>query len=217
MKNPIVKKILIFIIIAILLVAGYELIFKKITVPVPALQTTSGLGVNQSAVSPTATVGSSGTVGNDFLTLLLSIQSIKLDDSILSSKSFSVLQDFNRPIPEDTNPGRVNPFAPIGADSQNTSVIQVSTSGPSSITATSTALNGTLMTGGQSVTRWFEYGTTTALGTMTTPKVQQNPGAFTETISGLQPNTQYYVKAGTSINGVVFSGNVVSWKTALKK
>jgi hypothetical protein len=73
------------------------------------------------------------------------------------------------------------------------------------------------MAAGPAVTRWFEYGTTQALGTMTTPKTQQNPGAFTETITNLLPNTQYYVRAGASIGGTIFSGTILGWKTALKK
>lgn len=178
----------------------------------PALKTTT------SATVPTSSSQGStakNTVGADFLALLTNIQTITLDDSIFSSKAFTVLQDFNRPIPPDTNPGRPNPFAPIGADSAVVSS-QVSTSSPSSITGTMTILNGTLSVGGPATSRWFEYGTTTALGAMTAPKTQQNPGAFAETIDKLIPNTTYYAKAGASINGVIVGGNTVTWKTAQK-
>lgn len=215
MKNKtIIRNSIIFIAVFILAVIGYEVFFAKKSAA-PSLQTTSGLGVTvPGAAAPVSASPDVNSVGSDFLSLLLSVQSIKLDDSVLSSKPFTVLQDFNRPIPPDTNPGRQNPFAPIGADSTTVST-QVSTTNPSSITATSATLNGAVMVGGPSVNRWFEYGTTQALGSLTVPKVQQNPGAFAEPISGLLPNTTYYAKAMASINGVTNAGNIVTWKTAL--
>ncbi len=209
-KSKIIRNIIIFLIVFILAIVGYRMFFGK-KQSTPALKTTTPAGIPASSTKSTG----NSTVGADFLALLTSIQTIELDDSIFSSKAFLVLQDFNRPIPEDTNPGRPNPFAPIGADSAIVSS-QVSTSNPSSITGTMTILNGTLAVGGQSTSRWFEYGTTTALGTMTAPKTQQNPGAFAETIDKLIPNTTYYAKAGATINGVVVGGNIVTWKTAQK-
>ncbi len=216
-KKSLIRNIIIFVVIFILAVAGYELFLKKKPALTGALQTTSGVGsgTQSGASSGTASMSTANAVGGDFLSLLLNIQSIKLDDSILSSKAFTVLQDFNRPIPPDADPGRPNPFAPVGTDSALVSN-QVSTSSPSSITGTASTFNGTVSVGGPSVSRWFEYGTTPALGIMTGPKSQQNPGAFTETVTTLTPNTVYYVKAAASINGVTVGGNVVTWKTAQK-
>ena len=213
-KKSLIRNIIIFVVVFALAVVGYKFFFGSKTAT-PALQTTSGLGVGTTTTPSATTSAASSAVGGDFLSLLLNIQSIKLDDSVLSSKAFTVLQDFNRPIPPDANPGRTNPFAPIGVDSGAIST-QVSTSSPSSITGTTSTLNGTLSIGGPAVDRWFEYGTTSALGTMTGPKTQQNPGAFTETISGLSPNTTYFVKASASVNGVTIAGNMVTWKTAQK-
>ncbi len=209
-KSKIIRNIIIFVVIFVLAVVGYKMFFGK-TEKAPALKTTA----NTTAPATTRGTTANTSVGADFLALLTSIQTIHLDDSIFSSKAFLVLQDFNRPIPADTNPGRPNPFAPIGADSAVVSN-QVSTSSPSSITGTMTILNGTLSVGGAATSRWFEYGTTTALGTMTAPKTQQNPGAFAETIDKLIPNTTYYAKAGATIDGVIVGGNIVTWKTAVK-
>jgi hypothetical protein len=179
-----------------------------------ALATTAGVPGAGVAIVPGATGEAGLAVGREFLSLLLNIRSLKLDDSIFSNQAFVALQDFSRPIPPDTNPGRPNPFAPLGADSTGVST-QVATSNPSSVTASGTTLNGTLSIGNASVTRWFEYGTSESLGTKTAAKVQNTPGAFAETITGLSPDTTYYVKAVASIGGTTVAGNLITWKTAL--
>ena len=154
------------------------------------------------------------TASNEFLTLLLSVQSIKLDDSLFAKPAFTTLQDLSRPINPDTNPGRKNPFAPLGADGTAAISTQVSTSNPSAISATSSTLNGVISINDPSATHWFEYGTTPSLGTMTTPRTQANPGAFSEQVKGLLPGTTYYVKAAAMIGGQTIAGAQVTWKTA---
>ncbi len=211
------KKILRTIIILAVVVGigmlGYKFLFKK-DAPVSSdtgLATTAGVSTDP-AVTATADA-SVTTSSNQFLSLLLDVQSIKLDDTLFASPSFTTLQDLSRPIAPDTNPGRANPFAPIGDDTTSTSV-QVSTSNPSSITSTTSTLNGVLSVGDPSITHWFEYGTTPALGTMTTPRTQATPGAFAEPVTGLLPATTYYVEAAASMNGDTVYGTQVTWKTA---
>ena len=178
-------------------------------------------GANPSSLTATvvhaqdAGLVDSGNPSQDFLALLLGVQSIKLDDSLFTNKAFTVLQDFNRPIPADTNPGRANPFAPIGQDGVIIDT-QISTSNPSAISSTSVTLNGTLTLSDPSVTRWFEYGTTPSLGTMTGPHQQPTAGAFAESINGLTPDTTYYFEASASVNGSTVSGKVLSFKTTSK-
>lgn len=219
--KSIIRNIIIIAVVLILGVIGYKMFFSSTTsTSTTGLQTTAGVGAGTSAApqiaatTPTSTADA-GTIGTDFLNTLLSIESISLDDSLFTSKQFTVLQDFNRPIPPDQNPGRLNPFAPIGSDGVTTSV-QVSTSSPSSVTGTSATLNGTLLAGDATTTRWFEYGTTSSLGFMTTPKPQTTQGAFTEVVSKLLPNTTYYVRADALIGGATVLGNVLTWKTAQK-
>lgn len=192
---------------------GYSTFFKQSVVAADTgLATTAGVSTDP-AIEAMADAGAA-TASNEFLSLLLNIQSIKLDASLFSKPEFTNLQDLSRPINPDTNPGRKNPFAPIGADGSNTVSTQVTTSNPSSITATASTLNGVLSIEDASVTRWFEYGTTSALGTKTPPRTQATAGAFAEPVSDLLPNTTYYVKAAASIGGQSVYGTMVSWKTA---
>ncbi len=111
--NPKIKNIIIFGGIFILLVAGYVIFFGKKT-STPALQTTSGIPTTASSASP---VGSAG-VGKEFLDTLLNIRNIKLDASIFSNPAFISLNDFDLSLIQEQNPGRKNPFLPLGTDSQ---------------------------------------------------------------------------------------------------
>ncbi len=215
--KSIIRNIIILAVVVILGIVGYKLFFaKKAAAPAGGLKTTSGVGTGTSAAPNIATTGagSPGSVSeDDFVSILLSVKSISVDDSIFKDRGFALLQDFNRPLPPDTNPGRVNPFAPIGSDGV-ASAAGVTTSNPSSITSTGATFNGTLMASDPSATRWFEYGTTSAFGSITTPVPQANPGAFADVVTKLLPNTTYYVRADALVGGATILGNTLVWKTA---
>lgn len=55
-------------------------------------------------------------VAKDFLTLLLNVKNIKLDDAIFSEIAFDSLRDSSIVLIPDGNEGRPNPFAPLGND-----------------------------------------------------------------------------------------------------
>ncbi len=57
------------------------------------------------------------TKGKELLAVLLSLNNIKLDEAIFSSKLFTSLQDFTVNLPSVGTAGRANPFAPIGPES----------------------------------------------------------------------------------------------------
>jgi hypothetical protein len=79
--------------------------------------------------------------------------------------------------------------------------ISVTTLGVQNVTQTSAHLAGVLVYTGSGVrSAWFEYGTTTALGNTTSqsaPSAAIGPinTAYTNSISGLAPNTTYYFRA----------------------
>ena len=52
----------------------------------------------------------------DFLSLLLNVKSIKLDSTIFDDPAFLSLYDSSITLTPDGTEGRVNPFAPLGAD-----------------------------------------------------------------------------------------------------
>lgn len=215
--KKIIRTIVIFVVTIILAMFAYSMFFKKPSTSNSSLVTTSGSssvadvsGSGQNQASVDADVAS-----KQFLALLLNVQSITLDDSFFSSPGFRALKDFSQVIPPDTNPGRPNPFAPLGANSSVVST-QVSTGIPSLQTSTTANLNGTLSAVDPNATRWFEYGNTFSLGTTTNPIPQPKAGAFSQEISGLLPNTTYYVKAIANIGGQIVSGNLITWKTPLK-
>ncbi|OGI75621.1 hypothetical protein A3C67_00855 [Candidatus Nomurabacteria bacterium RIFCSPHIGHO2_02_FULL_42_19] len=63
-----------------------------------------------------ATDGASISVGRDFISLLLNIKSITLNDSIFTDPAFITLRDSSIILIQDGTEGRPNPFAPIGSE-----------------------------------------------------------------------------------------------------
>ncbi|MBI2618257.1 hypothetical protein HYW58_02280 [Candidatus Kaiserbacteria bacterium] len=71
-------------------------------------------GVSVLVSSPTS--GSQTRGNNELLLLLVSLESISLDDSLFNDPAFKSLIDFGQAlIPEPV--GRLNPFAPVGSES----------------------------------------------------------------------------------------------------
>jgi hypothetical protein len=89
----------------------------------------SGEGIStfakdQGGANMVASVASAGTLNSTaFLSTLLSLNRINVDDSIFKTKSFSSLRDNTVPIASDTPVGRPNPFASIDIESSSDSNI----------------------------------------------------------------------------------------------
>ena len=66
------------------------------------------------------------SLDQDFLPMLLSVKTIRLDDSIFSDPAFMSLVDGSIELIPEGNEGRPNPFAPLGAEN---SVSSTSSSG----------------------------------------------------------------------------------------
>ena len=111
--NSKIKNIIIGVVV-VLAVAFLIYIFFIKKAPVDAsLTSTPGTSVlpdNSTNVAP--------DISNDFISVLLSVKSIKLDDSILHNPAFISLKDSSITLVQDSGTeGRLNPFAPIGSES----------------------------------------------------------------------------------------------------
>lgn len=77
--------------------------------------------------SPTGQVVTPGTIANDpqsqanqrsqeLVVLLRSVSSLSLDDAVFLNPVYGILEDISSQLPPDRNPGRRNPFLPIGEE-----------------------------------------------------------------------------------------------------
>lgn len=99
------KKGLIFLVIIILVVVGYSMFAGDPKIET-SLSSTPAVGVDETISADTQVV----------LALLQSVSNISLDTSIFDRQSYLALEDQNKILLPDLNPGRDNPFAPIGVD-----------------------------------------------------------------------------------------------------
>ncbi|MEO5635187.1 MAG: hypothetical protein ABIS26_01585 [Candidatus Paceibacterota bacterium] len=108
---PKIRNIIIFaaILIAIILIYVF---FIKSPSDQPSLVTSTPT-TNDVTVLPNT---EDASVANDFLNLLLSVKSIKLDSSIFKDEAFRSLHDSSIILVPDGTEGRPNPFAPFGND-----------------------------------------------------------------------------------------------------
>jgi len=114
---PKTKNIIIFAVVAVLLILGYIFFIKPAPEQQDLISSSTG-STSNTASSGTNTGDNSSSISNNFLSILLSVKSIKLNDQIFSDAAFINLHDSSillTPLsPGDE--GRPNPFAPIGSD-----------------------------------------------------------------------------------------------------
>jgi len=110
-----IKNIIIFVVIAAIFASIYFFYIKKSSKTTSVSVSTSSMPIT---VSNTASMDANKKVAQDFLDLLLNIKSIKLNDDIFSDIAFTSLYDSSIILVPDGNEGRINPFAPIGTDSE---------------------------------------------------------------------------------------------------
>jgi hypothetical protein len=87
----------------------------------PASTTLPNVQGASSTVAGASVSGGTDLVAQDFLTLLLNVKNIKLDDSIFSDPAFNSLHDSSIVLVPDVTTGRPNPFAKFGAENIVTS------------------------------------------------------------------------------------------------
>lgn len=115
--NPKIKNAILFIVIALVMIAVYVFFIKTDSEQANLVST---LG-EEETVDTFTSVGDTETqadsqIAKDFLAVLLSVKNIRLDDSIFSDVAFMSLKDSSILLKPDGSEGRPNPFAPIGAD-----------------------------------------------------------------------------------------------------
>jgi len=115
--TPKIKNIIIFVTIAVVFILIY-IFFIKPSPEQPSLVSTSSNTIlpNIDGTTPTADTPNSMFVTQDFLSLLLSVQQIKIDDAIFSDPAYQSLHDSSITLIPDNTEGRPNPFAPFGHD-----------------------------------------------------------------------------------------------------
>lgn len=112
---PKIRNIIIFIAIGAVLVLVYIFYIKPSPNDTANLISSGGVPAVP-AVSNTVTGNVNGTTTQDFLSLLLNVKSINLDDSIFSDNAFISLHDSSIVLTPDGTEGRPNPFAQFGND-----------------------------------------------------------------------------------------------------
>ncbi|MFA6524282.1 MAG: hypothetical protein WC264_02835 [Candidatus Paceibacterota bacterium] len=117
----IIKNIIIFIVIAAALILAYTFFFKKSPDQASLVSTTGA------TVLPTASTDQNSEIGKDFLSVLLNVKKLRLDDTIFSDPAFNTLHDSSILLIPDGTEGRPNPFAPIGSDLIATPINSLST------------------------------------------------------------------------------------------
>jgi len=145
--TPQIRNIILFGGIGLLLVFVYFTFIKSDSSTESTLVVSPAAGL---PYTPSAGLGSNGasSVTSEFLSVLLNIKSIQLDDSIFSEPAFLTLKDSTKILVQDSTEGRPNPFAPIGIDSIPTS--GSSSSSSSSSPSSSGSSSSGASTGGSS-------------------------------------------------------------------
>ena len=113
---PKIRNIIIFVIIAAILVFVYIFFIKSPGEQANLVSSPSGTtlpNINGGVAGPNAQNGNSTATG-DFLTLLLNVKNIKLNDSVFSDPAFNSLHDSSIVLIPDGTEGRPNPFAQFG-------------------------------------------------------------------------------------------------------
>lgn len=116
--SSIIKTILILIVLAGI---GYGIYFyfSKQNAVTPVLNTASApiAPVANTSNNVNSTTNTNPTMSEqDFLTILLSVRKINLNEEIFKEPAFETLKNSTIELVPDGNEGRPNPFAPIGTD-----------------------------------------------------------------------------------------------------
>ncbi|HRH30581.1 MAG TPA: fibronectin type III domain-containing protein [Candidatus Paceibacterota bacterium] len=195
----VIKKAIIFIVLIIIVVVLYSLFAKKPEIQ-GSLTSTPAAGVDPKLSSDTQAI----------LSLLQSISNLKLDTNIFERPSYLALEDQNKQILEDLNPGRYNPFAPIGIDQE----ALVSTPVSSEVSGQLNILNDLGSAGsvqGGSNTSTSE--TSSTIVTIPASAVSKNTAILKGELVTANVGAERYFEYGLSETNLSFSSNKVVQST----
>ena len=115
---PKIRNIIIFVVIAAILVLIYIFFIKPSPNQSNLVSSPSSTTLPNVNGTPAPTIATNAApLGTqDFLTLLLNVKNIKLDDAIFADPAFSSLHDSSIVLVPDATTGRPNPFAQFGND-----------------------------------------------------------------------------------------------------
>lgn len=130
-----IRNIIIFVGLAAVFTSIYISFFKNPDGDVN-LVSSSG-GVSQSAPS-VVSGGVDNALAQNFLSLLLNIKNIRLNDEIFNDPAFNSLRDSSIVLVPDVNTGRINPFAQFGSDPVPANPTPIPTPTPSASSANPT-------------------------------------------------------------------------------
>jgi hypothetical protein len=208
------KSILIFAIILAVVFFTFNFISKKKPKNVPVQN--SPLAIDNGGILPSA-INTNTTASDEFSVLLSSIKRINIDTSLFNNKAYQLLRDFPVSLGSEVV-GRTNPFAPVGTDSDGAPVsLVIQTVQPGKLTATSAEFGAQITlpdTVPTSVV--FEYGTTDSFGSATAPIVVTKSSTTLFTITKLNPDTNYFVRAVAVRGSNSIVGNTLSFTTNKK-
>ena len=110
-----IKNIILFTVIAAILILVYIFFLK----PAPDQQnlvSSSPSATSKALTTASTTIDKNSSLTKDFLSVLLNVKNIKLDDTIFLNNAFLNLHDSSITLTPVVDEGRSNPFAPIGSD-----------------------------------------------------------------------------------------------------
>lgn len=219
--NKTTKKIVIVGLIGVIVFFLYRAFAPKGNTS-PASETKNGLTVSNGD----ATTSVKKENIQELLSLLLSINGIKLSGDIFARSEFTSLKDFSLAEAEqhlDESVGRNNPFLPIGDESSGQYVTADSTTPTGYLKTnpvTSLTLSTALLVGENTLShtleQYFEW-SKIATGPFDNRTPVMTKGAnstFSYTLTNLTPNTIYYYRSVVKAqDGQITTGNVQSFKT----
>jgi hypothetical protein len=197
----VIKKAIIFVVLIIIVVVLYS-VFAKKPETTGSLTSTPAAGVDPNLSADTQAI----------LALLQSISNLKLDTGIFDRQSYLALEDQNKQILEDLNPGRYNPFAPIGIDQEAmvSTVVSPEVSGQLNLLNNLEDVGGTQ---GGEPSNPVVSDTSSTIKTIPASSVAKNTAILKGELVTANSGAERYFEYGLSQTNLSFSSNKVVQST----